>query len=90
MVSSGTKMRRWPLREGARSAPESSCYLTSRCLNPLTSFVLHMMCHNCVSAGRRRRTAALVAIDSESSVWEKDDIVELIEEWEADAETDAA
>jgi hypothetical protein len=90
MAYIGNEMQLLPLRQDARSVSEGGRYLTRRCLNPLTSFVLHMMCCNCVSAGQRHRMGSLVAIDSEPSVSEKDDIVGLIEEWEADVRNNVA
>lgn len=90
MAARGTKMRLWPLHESARRAPETGRYPTNRCLNPLTSFVQHMICHNCVSAGRGHHTASSAPVDNDPSLWEKDDSVARIEKWEADDGTNAA
>jgi hypothetical protein len=54
------------------------------CSNPLTSFVLHMMYQNCGNIRRPRRVGLHKAPDVRISVREMDEVVEVIEDWEAD------
>jgi len=55
--------------------------------NPLTSFVLHMMYQNCGNIRRPRRVGLRKAIDARASVREMDEVVAVIEEWEADGKS---
>lgn len=56
---------------------------TNDYFNPLTSFVLHMMYQNCGNIRRPRRVGLHKAMDVRASVREMDEVVGVIEEWEA-------